>query len=398
LESHVISRRDLHDLVWREPMTRLAKKYGLSDVGLAKLLTKHDIPRPPRGYWAKLQFGKLPEQTLLPDPDKNPNIPMRDPVEPSEPVRRTELEAELDKWRDASAPIKPALTLRGAHPLVSSSRDALEGAKRDEIGFIERPEDAPLDIEVTKSTLRRALFILDALLKAFEKQGYMVTSGPTVQVLGVPITFAIYETTETKRDPDYSEVDFEGPYHFGHSRFNETRVGSGQLALKITSPDAYWAQGSRKTWRDAKAPLEERLHSFAQGVVKFASVLKEHAERRKEEERQRALEAERCAEQARLRAENLKLIKAERKRVRELYKTAVNWKRSQALREYIAAAKQNGISKNGCQLDGVSFDQWIAWASAQADRLDPFRESPPSVLDEDTAELAEEGPRRLHSW
>jgi hypothetical protein len=45
--------------VWKTPITRLAKEYGLSDVGLAKICKKHDIPRPPRGYWAKKEGGWL---------------------------------------------------------------------------------------------------------------------------------------------------------------------------------------------------------------------------------------------------------------------------------------------------------------------------------------------------
>ena len=53
-----VSRRELYRQVWSTAMTRLAKKYGLSDVGLAKICRKHDVPRPARGYWAKKQYGK----------------------------------------------------------------------------------------------------------------------------------------------------------------------------------------------------------------------------------------------------------------------------------------------------------------------------------------------------
>ncbi len=41
-----ISRSQLYDQVWSVPMWTLAKKYGLSDVGLSKICKKHDIPRP----------------------------------------------------------------------------------------------------------------------------------------------------------------------------------------------------------------------------------------------------------------------------------------------------------------------------------------------------------------
>jgi hypothetical protein len=51
-----IKRSELYRLVWQEPMIQLAKSFAISDVGLAKICRKHDIPRPPRGYWAKCQW------------------------------------------------------------------------------------------------------------------------------------------------------------------------------------------------------------------------------------------------------------------------------------------------------------------------------------------------------
>ena len=44
-----MKRSELYRLVWQTPMMHLAKTYGLSDVGLAKIRRKHNIPRPPRG-------------------------------------------------------------------------------------------------------------------------------------------------------------------------------------------------------------------------------------------------------------------------------------------------------------------------------------------------------------
>ena len=52
------TRQELYDLVWSTPMVKLAKEFGLSDVGLRKICVKHGIPTPPLGYWAKLNFGK----------------------------------------------------------------------------------------------------------------------------------------------------------------------------------------------------------------------------------------------------------------------------------------------------------------------------------------------------
>ena len=43
---------ELYELVWTTPMRRLARRFGLSEVGLAKICKKHQIPRTPRGHWA----------------------------------------------------------------------------------------------------------------------------------------------------------------------------------------------------------------------------------------------------------------------------------------------------------------------------------------------------------
>lgn len=57
MEPQTFSRRQLYDLVWKEPIQLLAPRFGLSDRGLGKLCERHSVPTPPRGYWAKKQAG-----------------------------------------------------------------------------------------------------------------------------------------------------------------------------------------------------------------------------------------------------------------------------------------------------------------------------------------------------
>lgn len=61
-----MSRQELFDLVWSEPVKKLADKAGISDVAFAQTCRKHDVPLPPRGYWAKLQAGKKVPKDRLP--------------------------------------------------------------------------------------------------------------------------------------------------------------------------------------------------------------------------------------------------------------------------------------------------------------------------------------------
>lgn len=64
--AHRFTRAELYKLVWSEPMRSLAKRFEVSDVGLAKACQRYDIPRPGRGYWAKLKAGKAVQQAPLP--------------------------------------------------------------------------------------------------------------------------------------------------------------------------------------------------------------------------------------------------------------------------------------------------------------------------------------------
>jgi hypothetical protein len=64
---HRISRKDLHELIWSEPTTTLAQRFGISDVGLAKVCRRSDIPAPPHGYWAKIAAGDSLPRSDLPE-------------------------------------------------------------------------------------------------------------------------------------------------------------------------------------------------------------------------------------------------------------------------------------------------------------------------------------------
>ena len=55
-----LSREDLYLLVWTLPTTKVALILGVSDVAVAKRCKKLNIPKPSRGYWAKVQSGLTP--------------------------------------------------------------------------------------------------------------------------------------------------------------------------------------------------------------------------------------------------------------------------------------------------------------------------------------------------
>lgn len=47
-------------LIWSKPARDLATEFGISDVAIAKRCKRQGIPKPWRGFWAKVKAGHLP--------------------------------------------------------------------------------------------------------------------------------------------------------------------------------------------------------------------------------------------------------------------------------------------------------------------------------------------------
>lgn len=376
-----MTRHELYNLVWSTPTSLLSKTLGYSDVGIAKICRKNKIPRPPRGYWAKKQAGQTPRQIPLPDPSNNSVIELRVPNmnQPETPER-----TKVDRPQ-----IKVAESLRGCHNLITLTNQELQSAETNDNGIVAPPKERVLDVRVSKGGLRRALLIVDAILKTCEASGYAVGRGPTVKIQDAKIPFGIVERLETKEEQP-KEHDLDGHYDFGYNRFNRKQVPSGRLELFIDQSGMYWAHGCRFTWRDGKKPLEQRLNSFMDGLEDLATRMLAHEEEEKRKAEQRRVEELRRQEETRQRAEKRAKYDAERARVEQLRQQARCWKEADDLRRFIDAVKRI----HGAIEPGSEIAQWLDWASQQADRLDPLRPSPPSILDEKIEEVKNEQSNR----
>jgi hypothetical protein len=52
------TREELYELVWQEPMVKVAQRFSVSDVAVAKACRRHKIPLPGRGHWARIAAGQ----------------------------------------------------------------------------------------------------------------------------------------------------------------------------------------------------------------------------------------------------------------------------------------------------------------------------------------------------
>jgi hypothetical protein len=58
VQSCRLSREELYALVWKIPINRLAKEFGITGTGLVKICDRLEVPYPPLGYWARKEAGK----------------------------------------------------------------------------------------------------------------------------------------------------------------------------------------------------------------------------------------------------------------------------------------------------------------------------------------------------
>src|SRR5205807_8278217 len=60
-----LTREQLYQFVWNEPIRTVAVRYGLSDRGLAKICMRLNVPVPGRGYWQQKAVGKAVSRPRL---------------------------------------------------------------------------------------------------------------------------------------------------------------------------------------------------------------------------------------------------------------------------------------------------------------------------------------------
>jgi hypothetical protein len=395
-----LTRAQLHELVWSEPMRRLAPRFGLSNVGLAKVCKRHMVPYPKRGYWAKFAAGQNPRKIDLPTISAKSLdrinfrqfLPAKSetrsdvPPQPLIPFDPDVLEV-IEKARSAPK-ISLAEDFRGLHPVVRATRDAIQGLKPNDRGMVSPPypeQKTLLDVSVSPANLKRSILLLDAVVKAVGRLGGSVEPVETCDGTRTRVVLCGEQVALIRLRERYRQV--KRPKN--HKKLFWCRydyIPTGRLTLGSSRSTTVYAQDS-----ESEKLIEPRLNEVIigwveeAGRVRFARRKAEEERHRKEEEER--LRRERVAAETRRRAEEEARKKAERERVERLIGEARSWNESRLLREYIGEVHRRLIERHGVIEEGSEAAHWLAWAGEQADRLDPFVQGPHSVLDESRTRL-----------
>lgn len=361
-----VSRQALYDQIWAQPMTKVAKEYGISNVALAKICKKLNVPCPWRGYWRRKETGKAVKQLTLPpnsDPMKQA-VTIHPTIRPEAGVQMDEVTTQrinAEKTDDLKIEVPDRLT--NPHHLLKIHLEEWRSPKIDDYGAIWSGDIRQL-MRVSPKSLPRALRIMDTLFKALETRSHQVSIQDgyhrtlAVRINGEPIEFGLEERFQRIDHPDQKNSRLES-----WMRQRYQYIPTGSLFLKIV---AWGVDGIQKTWSDGKTTkLETCLNDFVVGLLKVAEAAKDRRLRQEHEERARQEAQRRREEEARKQQE-------EQARRQRLEQEAASWTKAQQLRAYLAALKAMLTGKHGEIQPGSPADQWLTWAYQHADRLDPL--------------------------
>ena len=342
-------------------MLKVAARFGVSSSYMARICTLLDVPRPERGYWAKLAVGKAQPKPELPGPPEGVNteifvggneikLPKTLPRTPSKPRKR----------KEKAKYVRPT-----HHALVEDAiKHFKAGRFTHELGYIKPDKRKLIDLAVTDKTLERALEFANKLFLSFEERGYRVAFSKggyrfgragfelreipekrqsyyydrlwypyrctLVYVGTVAIGLTIFETTEEIKvryvNGKYiREEDYVPPKRgYDHSWSTTENYPTGRLRLQAYSPYrcVEWTfQWKETTKRDLLKQVNSIVRTLKKEAVEIARLVEE-AEHRAELESQ---EWERQAEQRRLEDARRRAIQAEKDSLEELKQVIDAW-------------------------------------------------------------------------
>ncbi len=381
------TREELYEKVWSKPMSSLAKEWGISNVGLAKICRRYNIPRPGLGHWARKQHGYNPFQPPLPQLEGKVIIEIQ-PVEKQnrifdlKQVQGAVQKAAFEKEMESQVSVPKVLI--DPHPWVAKTEKSLRTAKPDIRGILRASGPGTLSTVVGPNSVDRAMRIFDTLIKALEKremkvkveetaiQGSQYYSYGRNFAQGKTLVFVLGEWVEigleehaNRMDHELTQKEKDEQRKYGSPLYRPTYdfFPNGRLVLRIKN---IHSRKVRHTWSDtAGKRLENLLNSFIVGLTNAAVDIRASRLEREREARERE-------ERRRIAEEEERRRRQEEQRFKILEEQVANWHRSQKIRRYVEAVQKLAMWKYNSIEPGSSLDAWIKWATRQANRLDPL--------------------------
>ncbi|OEO28111.1 hypothetical protein VW23_000515 [Devosia insulae DS-56] len=347
-----ITRRQLHVLVWSEPLEVVSRSLGFPVARLRSLCRSNDIDLPPPGYWAKVAAGAPAKRRTL----RTDVLSAEEIVSTvSNSLPRTSLERAEEVH--SSQPVNdPPPVAPDFKPTTALAREVMR-AKKSYDGMLRLKSDG-LELKISPSERLRSAALIEALVLAGAEAGWSV--GDTVSVDGEVLVLELRERTTA-------------PVTTASYVLRSDYVGTGDLVLSVSNGKY---TGVRHNWSDTRrSRIEARLPRIVDDFSAMSAALKERRREREEQER-------RWAEQERIRKEERRLAEVERVRGAILREQADAFDLAQRLRQYVEAVKVRTAAADEVDERSVA---WIQWAERHVADLDPLHHAGPVLVSEEEA-------------
>lgn len=375
-ETQNFEREKLYEEIWSEPVSKVAKRYQISDVGLRKICVNLSIPIPPVGYWAKIAAGQTVKKPSL-APTKGPTTYQRtvykDPQD-DERSMRTQARIGEDAAHAPEVPVVPPRTsLDDCLPLIKRMAKKLEGKQRDSRDWPYCDGAGLMRLSVSQQNSLRALLVLNQLLETLSAAGYRLsTAGKEedsayVTVLDAKLTFRVKERSRQEKVPLTREQVAENK-RFGYNWHSQRAIyhPTNELEISVFRPGHSYAEASTADTRSA--PIETKIQAFVGKLRRLVIRDSVNAEIAAE---QRVIAEAKEAERARL--EEIRRIELDR--LKQVEEWALKLERANRLRALASEFKSKKLTASGDVVDA-------AWILRAADWLDPTVDSRWDAVDD----------------
>lgn len=305
-----MNREELYALVWEEPVTHVAEKFGISDVAVRKICVNHGVPTPPLGYWAKLQHGKKVDKIPLPPLAKGQSDHIELRIHPTKELPPTVAEvyrvAAAEQDREENRIIVPTERPDKLHPIALSTEKVLRKAKPDGEGFVGSDGPGLFDTKIGPDSIDRTVIIIHVLLQAAVDHGHAISTDCRIVVDEQPLAIRIYETkdkvshiatpadlkAQAIADEDHRRLPSLYPSRQVYRSWDY--VPSGRLMLEISDPklNRWNDHAIVGRWRDRKTTRLEEYLGDVMTALKTGGAIARHQRAEEAEKARRAKEAE----------------------------------------------------------------------------------------------------------
>jgi len=358
VEDHVMSegkeidklnRQELYDRVWSTPGSKLSLEFGISDVAIAKRCKKMNVPRPTRGYWAKLEAGGHPRKTPLPP------------------------EAKLE------IPVPEKLPISGRadqlHPIAAELLTRLHAANPDVDNWVKLKESAFPEVSISKALIKRTANALSVIIRGAEQRGIPYRKsrrryGDTAyfEKTGDRLHVKIEEKVVTKTR-ERTEAEKRRQPTAAATRVQD-QIPSGYLIFMIFS-DSYSRECKKQWSEDEHSPLDAVVANVVQGICQYYVDMEKKRAEEKVRHEEWLKERKREEQEAERQEHQNNMDEVEMIRQEDLIKAAQWWKLNQVTEEFIQASEERWRKGQSGELTEAQ-QAWLSWARETSRATSPF--------------------------